>query len=109
MNGPGDTSGAVCFLLPFTMLVADFRKQFPEFINVPDVLITAMLTAAALEVDPEVWGVKADQGQAYLAAHKLALSPWGNNARLVARDGSTTYETHYRRLVVQVARGALVT
>jgi hypothetical protein len=49
-----------------------------------------MLSAAFLEFDTSVWGLfgevggpmtKADQGQLYLAAHKLAVSPFGQNAR----------------------------
>ena len=51
---------------------------------------------------------KADQGQAYLAAHKMALSPWGQDTRLSAKDGSTTYWTHYWRLLRQVAAGGWV-
>lgn len=67
-----------------------FRAQMPEFNNVSDVLVTAMLGAAALEIDPSVWGplgvvgglmTKADQGQLYLAAFKLAASPFGQNAK----------------------------
>ena len=72
--------------------LAMMRAQFPEFNNVSDVLCTTMLGAAALELSPLVWGqfgvlggpiTKADQGQMYLAAHKLAVSPFGQNARTV--------------------------
>lgn len=87
------------------MDLATFRIQFPEFQFVDDSLVQAMLTAAALSVDVDVWGTKAGQGVGYLAAHKLALSPYGQAARLVAKDGSTTYETHYTDLVAQVSGG----
>ncbi len=82
-----------------------FRTLHPEFVNVPDVSITGMLAEAALEVNAQVWGVHADAGIHYLAAHKLALSPYGTGTRLRAADGSTTYWTHYEKLRRQVASG----
>jgi hypothetical protein len=57
--------------------VATFLAQFPEFKNTntaQPTLVPAMLAAAELEIDREVWGAKGDQGQMYLAAHKLSLS-----------------------------------
>lgn len=91
------------------MTLEEFRIQFPEFSTTPDVQVDAFLAAADLEIDREVWEDKADQGQGYLAAHKLALSPMGNNARMVAKSaadtlhGQTTYGVHYDNLVRQVA------
>lgn len=87
------------------MNIATFLQQFPEFQAADAELVQAMLNAAQLEIDTSVWGPKADQGQGYLAAHKLALSPFGQNVRLVAKDGSTTYEKHYKELRGQVASG----
>lgn len=83
----------------------DFRVQFPEFDSAGDTMVQAFLDAAALEIDLDVWGPKADQGRFYLAAHKLALSPFGQAARLAKDKDSTTYWTHYTRLVSQVACG----
>lgn len=88
-------------------LFDQFLVQFPEFDAADPGQVQAMLAAAALEIDREIWGVKADQGTMYLAAHKLALSPFGNGAQLVAEDGSTTYQVHYDRLVKQVGIGAM--
>lgn len=87
------------------MTVTDFLTQFPEFRNTDLDLVQAMLNAALLEIDASVWRAKADQGQGYLAAHKLALSPFGQNARMVAKDGTTTYMVHYDALRGQVASG----
>lgn len=90
---------------------AAFIVQFPEFTNTATGLVTAMLAAAALEVDADVWGAKADQGQMYLAAHKLALSATGNAARMVLTKpadtphGTTPYGIHFDSLVLQVASG----
>jgi hypothetical protein len=91
------------------MQYAQFITQFPEFQNSDAALVQAQLTAAALEQDPSIWGVLFDQGQAYLAAHKLALSPYGQNAQMVARDQVTTYLTHWERLKIKAcAPGFLV-
>jgi hypothetical protein len=101
------------------MIIADFRVQFPEFRGVSDATVTAYLQAANLEIDQVVWGAmgpgglanatKADQGHGYLTAHKLASSPFGQAAKMVAKDGSTTYEANYKKLVRQVASGFRVT
>lgn len=82
-----------------------FIVQFPEFATTDSNLVASMLAASALEIDPNIWGNLGDQGQAYLAAHKLATSPFGQNVRLVAKDGTTTYEREYRRLVLSVTSG----
>jgi hypothetical protein len=87
------------------LTLTQFLTQFPEFASTDLAMVQAILTAALLEIDASVWGPKADQGQAYLAAHKLALSPFGQQARMVAKDGSTTYEKHYKSLMGQVASG----
>lgn len=87
------------------MLLATWRVQFPEMNGVSDALVQAMLDASALEIDTDIWGAKADQGQGYLAAHKLASSPFGQNAKMVAKDGTTTYWFNYYKLVRQVSSG----
>ncbi len=84
---------------------AVFIIQFPEFANTAEAQVESMLAAALLEIDADVWCEKADQGQMYLAAHKMALSPYGNNAEMVAKDGTTTYGVHYASLVRQVSSG----
>lgn len=95
-------------LLSRVATVSDFLAQFPEFVNTntaQPALVPAFLAAAELEIDREVWGAKGDQGQMYLAAHKLSLSPFGNNAELTAGSGVTTYQVHYDSLVRQVSYG----
>lgn len=87
------------------MTLTEFKTQFPEFRSVPDPMLTAHLNAAALECSEEVWGTLLDQGIAYLAAHKMALSPYGNTAKLSNASGGSTYFTHYADLVRKVAQG----
>ena len=82
-----------------------FTTQFKEFQGVDATLLQAQLSAAVLSVDATVWGAKADQGVYYLAAHMLALSPFGQNARMVDAKGQTTYWIHFRRLRSEISSG----
>lgn len=97
------------------MNITAWRVQFPEFNGVSDALVTAMLGAANLEIDQYVWGAmnnnatKADQGHAYLTAHKLGTSPFGQNARMMNKDGTTTYWFNYLKLMRQKASGFRIT
>lgn len=73
--------------------LASFRVHFPEFDGASDSLVQAKLDEAALALDERVFGARFDEAVRYSAAHRLALSPFGQNARMVAKDGSTTYGT----------------
>lgn len=57
--------------------LADFRARFPEFGdnsgNFPDVRVNLALTDALLHMNTAVWGLRADLGQLYMAAHLLAI------------------------------------
>lgn len=98
--------------------LAMFRVQFPEFNAVSDVLVTTYMGAATLELDTSVWGAlglaggpmtKADQGQMYLAAHKLAISPFGQNAKTLYNNKTgykrTTYGAEFELLQRGVVSG----
>jgi hypothetical protein len=74
--------------------LSSFRVAFPEFEGASDSLVQAKLDEAVLALDARVFGARFDEAVRYRAAHTLALSPFGQNARLVAKDGSTTYGTH---------------
>jgi len=73
--------------------VESFLESHPEFTPAGASLIGEKLAEAALEVDVALWGVRADTGIKLTAAHLLAVSPFGQQARLVSKDGSTTYST----------------
>jgi hypothetical protein len=86
--------------------LAAFLVLFPEFGEVDDSLVEGKLAEALRSIDADVWGDFADDGQGYLAAHLLALSPMGNAAKLVdGKKNTTTYEGHLRRLQLQVTAG----
>ncbi len=86
------------------MNLAAFRVQFPEFAAAPDTLVQAFLDAAELQIDADVWLTLTDQGHGFLTAHKLALSPYGQAARL-SKKGETTYYQHYQELRNSVTGG----
>lgn len=99
--------------------LAMVRAQFPEANGVSDVLVTAMLQAASVQMDTSVWGAFgvaggamtiADQGQMYLAMHKLAMSPFGQNAKMRVDPkktgfARTTYGEEFRLLQMSVTGG----
>jgi len=68
-------------------------------------MVREAIAEATLEVDAEVWGDKTDTGVRWLAAHKLAITPWGQQARMVSKDGSTTYGKEHARLMRSVTPG----
>jgi hypothetical protein len=68
-----------------------FRARFPEFRTADDTLVSACLAAAAGETDSGEFGAAYDEAHGLLAAHKLAISPFGQAARMVSDKGQTTY------------------
>lgn len=95
------------------------RAQFPEAAGVSDILCNAMLASAAIEIGPQAWGpfgapgqpqTIADQGQLYLAMHKLATSPFGAAAKVAfdpkgAGYDRSTYGKEFKRLMLSVTSG----
>jgi hypothetical protein len=87
------------------LTVETFINAHPEFAGVDVELVELKLADALLYVPAHPWGDFADQGQGLMCAHLLALSPFGNGTALVAKDGTTTYEAHWKRLVRIVTAG----
>lgn len=85
--------------------LASFRVAFPEFEGADDALVQAKLDEATNALDARVFGVRFDEAVQYFAAHRLAISPFGQNARLVAKDGSTTYGESYSSIQRACAGG----
>lgn len=103
------------------MNIDQFLTGFPEFGDTDASLVMSKLEEAALEVNTDPasgFGPFSALGQAmtiadtvhgYLTAHKLALSPFGQNARMIAADGTTTYEKHLNKIVGKTIVGVGVT
>lgn len=89
-----------------TVTVDAFQSARPEFGKTPVGVIQAAINEAILEVTPGQ--TLTDSAVSYLTAHKLALSPYGQNARLAVKDGTTTYYTHYKRLVLLMGNGGII-
>lgn len=88
-----------------TVSVRQFVRKFPVFKDAAPTLIQSKLDDAAGQIFAPTWGDKADQGQAYLAAHLLAIDPMGEDMRLSKDSDKTVYFMNYKRLVRQVAFG----
>jgi hypothetical protein len=80
-----------------------FKAAFPEFAVDSDVdaLIVEKLAEAEGMVDRALFQLakNADSAVSYCAAHHLAISPAGINARLSKGDGKTLYWETYKRLM----------
>lgn len=77
---------------------ATFKAQRPEFDALSDALVQLHLDQATRALDARVFGATFDDAVSLHAAELLALSPYGLQARLVAKDGSTTYGKLLERL-----------
>jgi hypothetical protein len=79
-------------------------------------MISFALSDALLHIDINVYGKvdsgtfnHADEAQGYLAAHKLALSPYGQAARLSDKTDDTLYMRHFKAIRSAVTSGLRVT
>lgn len=94
-----------------TVTAATLKARFTEFAPTDDALVAAVIAEARQELDPAVFGATLDTAVSLLAAHKLALSPAGQPARLegTAADPSsldrTTYGADLKRLLRARAGG----
>lgn len=81
------------------MDAAGFLVEFPEFVLInaqKPALIAATLARAAKHCSARVWGDRYERGVYLKCAHFLAMSPFGETARLVKGTNATTvYETQF--------------
>lgn len=83
--------------------LANFKTRFPEFAaaGLNDPMLQAYLDDAIAQIDVSSCGTLSDQIIYLLTAQALALSPSGNTATLVNRDGSTVYDERLARVMSQ--------
>lgn len=92
-----------------TVAVADIKVTFPEFISAGDALIGAKLAEAQTLVDYTVYSAtQGDVAIKYMTAHLLATSPMGKTARMVTKDGRSSYLDLYDTLLRCAAAGGRV-
>ena len=85
--------------------ITTFRARFPEFQSLPDATVQDAINRGAAQSDSTIFGDLVDESTGYLAAHFLALSPYGQQSRLSNATESTTYMLHWRRLATKKAAG----
>jgi hypothetical protein len=86
----------------------NFTKRFPEFADTDPSLIEMALSEARSEINHEHFGDTFVLVVQYLAAHKLAISPMGENCRLEGAQEKTIYQLEYERLCKSASMGARV-
>lgn len=68
--------------------VATMKSKHGEFAALEDSVVQTALDDALSEIDETVWGDLVDRGQRLLAAHMLAMTPFGAQAGLRAGSGA---------------------
>jgi hypothetical protein len=91
--------------------LASFLESFPEFTEVntetPDLVPAKLAEAHRRVAAGTVSEFVRDDLVGYLAAHLTAISPQGQQARLSASDGQTTYWVSYQALKLAVPTGPM--
>ena len=80
------------------MSLKNFVQRFPEFQDTESKLVELALAEAHSEMNRHYWGGLFDVASLYLAAHKLAISPMGEPARLEGAKEKDVYQLEYERL-----------
>lgn len=81
--------------------LSTFVAQFPEFTTASTLkpaMIQGALDAATATCDAARWGALYQRAVFTLAAHKLALSPFGENQRLSSDKTSSPYMIEYESM-----------
>lgn len=91
------------------MTRSDFLAEFAEFANASTALVDAKLAEALRRTPERIWGDMQDDGQKYLTAHLLSLSPFARELKLVQDDGTTIYSKQRGELERIVSMGYRVT
>lgn len=82
-----------------------FLNQFPEFKDTDSGLVQSKIDDAHRRVDEVVWGGKASMGIAWLAAHLIAMTPIGVNARIGKDKDDTLYRKVFKSMQLEVTSG----
>lgn len=82
-----------------------FKARWAEFAYLADALVQLALDEAVDECDARVYADRYDDAVGLLAAHNLAISPAGQQARLESDKGTTTYWGRFAEIRRQKAGG----
>lgn len=84
---------------------AEFIIRYPAFAGTDPVEAQSKIDAAVRNLPAATWGALFEDGVYLETARTLALSPTGNSAKLVNKDGSTVYDKDLDRMRADVAGG----
>ena len=87
------------------LTLAQFRVRGPEFVKTADTVVQAALDAAEARTDAAVFDTLTNDAHFWLAAHLLAASPQGREARLAKDSEKTLYLVERERLEVLCGGG----
>jgi hypothetical protein len=77
---------------------ATFKARWPEFAPTADATVTAVLAEATRGCNAAVFGDRFDEAVGLLCAHKLAISPGAQSARLESDKADTVYRAEWLRV-----------
>lgn len=85
----------------------NFVARFPEFAAAPAEVVQIEIANAARMVNPTMFVEQTDDAVGLLAAHRMAIHPEGEFARLKSKDGisRTTYGDQYQAMTRNVMPG----
>jgi hypothetical protein len=90
------------------VLLAQFRDSFPEFRTCSDPFVQSYLDFSERFVSASKLGEQYDLAHGYKTAHLIATAPGGAMAKLVAKDGSTTYGKGFLDILKAKLPGVIV-
>jgi len=82
--------------------VAGFVARYPEFSEVGELapaMVTSAINSAKNFVSQSLWGARYEEGVLCKAAHLLAMTPMGENARLDKSSPETTYGLVFKEML----------
>jgi hypothetical protein len=82
-----------------------FLVEYPEFGPAESELVEGKLAAAARRVGIDTWGDRYEDAVYVLAAHLLAISPFGQQARLSSSSAESTYGRTFEEMRVEATFG----
>lgn len=83
----------------------NFLAAHPEFESATEPMVRIVIADAINNVDEGVFKTKTDQAVRLLAAHYLAVTPFGRNARLSSKEGNSTYMVQFKALTRSMTPG----
>jgi hypothetical protein len=91
-----------------TVTVDQIKAEFPEFANTDSGLIGYAIAKATLLVDPGTFAALTDDAVKYYACHLIALTPHGEQARLVEAQEPGGATTTSPRQYLMIRRSVVV-